>query len=376
MKKSLARLGLIFAATTMLMSANLAHADNEVTVGVPIAVTGPFVFSGVPMRNGMTLAQEQLAADNFFGDVKVKFVFDDTAGDKNQATTLVTRMSEYDKVDLILGPTSSVESFAALPVAQANSTPVLTASSADVSVIGDWIFKATATPYTIMAALADRALADLKPKKVVYVFNRDNDAYIAQKDGLKRVFDPAGVEVVAEETIVGADTDFTALATKLAATDFDTLVISTTAELSANIIIQAKMAGLSDKVRILGTPSMASAKFIEVGGAAVEGTVFVADWFVNQDSELNKRFVAEYKAKFGTPPDVFAALGYTQLMEGATAIKNAGPDYDRKSIRDAIASLTDMPTILGNGSLTISEKRTPNYGGFVLTVKEGTFQAF
>lgn len=376
MKTSFSRLALILAASTMLMSATASSADKEVKVGVPIAVTGPFVFSAVPMRNAMALAEEQLVADKFFGDLKVTFIYDDTAGDKNQATTLVTRMAEYDKVDLILGPTSSVESFAALPVAQANGTPALTSSSADVTTVGDWIFKASATPYTIMAALAERVLADLKPKKIAYVFNRDNDAYIAQKDGLKRVLEPAGVETVAEETIVGTDIDFTAIATKLASMDIDTLVIATTAELSANVIIQAKMAGLSEDVRILGTPSMASNKFLEVGGAAVEGTIFVADWFLGTDSEINKRFVTEYTARFGTPPDVFAALGYTQFMEGATAIKNAGPDYDRESIRKAIASLTDMPTILGNGSLTITEGRTPTYGGYVLTVKDGAFHGY
>ncbi|WP_205666087.1 ABC transporter substrate-binding protein [Aquabacter cavernae] len=361
------------AAAGLVLAGGLATpaAAQEVVIGVPAALTGQFAFAGVPNRNGMQIALEQVQASGELGPLKLKVLFEDTGSDKNQATTLITRFSEYDKAALILGPTSSVEAFAALPVAQKNGTPVISGASADVTPVGDWIFKATATPVTIMQALAQRALADLKPKKVAYVFNRDNDAYIAQKNGLRDAFVAAGVATVAEETIVGSDSDFTALATKLASLDIDTLVISTTAELSANIIIQAKQAGLSDKVRILGTPSMASAQFLKVGGAAVEGTIFVADYFLGGENALNKAFVEAYTKKYNTPPDVFAAIGYTQFYEAVTALKAAGATLDREAIRKGIFSIKDMPTILGDGKLTITEKRTPVYGGYVLTVKGG-----
>ena len=219
-------------------------------------------------------------------------------------------------------------------------------------------------------------LEKLKPAKVAYVFNRDNDAYISQKNGVKSVFEAKGVKTVAEETIVGGDTDFTALATKLASLDIDTLLVSTTAEVSANIIIQAKQAGLSPKVRVIGTPSMASQQFLKVGGSAVEGTIFVSDYFLESESALNKTFRANYKKQFNIEPDVFAAIGYNQLKVAAAAVKAAGPKYDRESVRSAAAGIKDLPTVLGNGKLTINDKRTPIYGGFVITVKNGAFTLY
>ncbi|MGO4677911.1 ABC transporter substrate-binding protein [Bosea sp. 2YAB26] len=349
---------------------------QEILVGVPTASTGIFSFAAVPGRNGILAAIEEVNTSGELGPIKLKAQVEDTASDKNQATTIVSRLVQNEKIAAILGPTSSVEAFAALPVAQQAKVPVFSTASADVTSVGDWVYKATATPVTIMEALAVSALDRLKPAKVAYVFNRDNDAYIAQKNGVKTLFEAKGVKTVAEETIVGGDTDFTALATKLASLDIDTLLVSTTAEVSANIIIQAKQAGLSPKVRIIGTPSMASQQFLKVGGAAVEGTIFVADYFLESDSPQNKIFRENYKKQFNIEPDVFAAIGYNQLKVTAAAIKESAPKYDRESIRAAAAKIADLPTILGNGKLTITEKRTPEYGGFVITVKDGAFKLY
>ena len=127
---------------------------QEVLIGVPTATTGIFSFSAVPGRNGMLTALEEVNSSGELGPIKLKLQIEDTASDKNQATTIVSRFVQNDKIVAILGPTSSVEAFAALPVAQQAKVPVLSTASADVTSVGDWVFKVTATPVTIMDALA------------------------------------------------------------------------------------------------------------------------------------------------------------------------------------------------------------------------------
>lgn len=346
---------------------------QEVTIGVPAAATGIFSFAGVPGNNGIKAALENINASGELGKVKLKLLFEDTASDKNQATTVVSRFASNKDVALILGPTSSVESFAALPVAQQNRVPVLTTALGDVQSVGDWIFKSSATPVDIMRSLAVSSLERIKPQRVAYVFNRDNDAYIAQKNAVKAVYERAGVTTVAEETIVGGDADFTALATKLTNLNIDTLLISTTAEVSANIIIQARQAGLSPKIRILGSSAMGSQQFIKVGGKAVEGVIFASDYFLGNEHPANKAFVDTYKRLFKVEPDVFAFFGYNQLVIAAAAIKAAGPTYNRDAIRTALAAVKDLPSITRNGAVTITPQRTPAYEGFVITVRNGDF---
>ncbi len=101
--------------------------------------------------------------------------------------------------------------------------------------------------------------------------------------------------------------------------------------------------------------------------------IFTSDYFIGNPSKLNQEFVSAYKKKFGIEPDNFAAIGYTVFKTAAAAIKSAGPDYSPESIRKGLAGIKNLPTILGNGSLTQTTARTPAYDGVVLTVRDGKF---
>lgn len=344
---------------------------RDVVIGVPVASSGIFAFANLPARNGIELAAEEVEKSGELGDVKLKLLIEDTASDKNQAVNLVSRFIKVNKAVLLLGPTSTVEAQAYLPIAQSSKIPALSQASGNVAVIGDWIFKATSSPTKIVESLANRYIKDYQPKRAAYIFNRDNESYLQQKDGIKTPFEKANVKTVLEETIVGTDTDFSAIVTKVIAQDIDTLVISTTGEVTANIIIQAKQAGLPASVRIVATPSAATHQFVKVGGTAVEGVIFTSDYYVGNKTELNKQFVAAYKQKYGIEPDTYAAMGYSVLKTTAGVIKNAGPDYSPESIRKAITQIKDFPTVLGNGKLTQTPTRTPEYEGVVLTIRKG-----
>ncbi|SHH17072.1 ABC transporter substrate-binding protein [Pollutimonas bauzanensis] len=363
-------ISLISLAALAASALATAHA-HEVVVGVPVSSSGIFAFANLPARNGIELAAEEVARSGELGDATLKLLIEDTASDKNQAVNLVHRFINTNNAVLILGPTSTVEAQAYLPIAQSRKIPALTQASGDVAPIGEWIFKANAAPAKIVESLALRYARDYQPKRAAYIFNRDNESYLQQKDGIKRPLEQAGVKTVIEETIVGSDTDFSAIVTKVVARDIDTLVVSTTGEATANIVIQARQAGLPSTVRIVATPSAASHQFVKVGGPAVEGVIFTSDYFIGNQSELNQKFVAAYKKKYGIEPDTFAAIGYSNLKTAAAAVKNAGPDYSPESIRRALAGIRDLPTVLGNGILTQTASRTPIYDGVVLTIRDG-----
>ena len=374
MKHRLHTLLSVTALSAFALAAGAPAAAQEVTVGVAAASSGIFAFANLPARTGIILAAEEIERSGELGPVKIKLLVEDTSSDKNQSINIVSKFINTSKVSLILGATSTVEAQAYLPVAQQASIPVLTQASGNVAPIGNWIFKATAAPTKIVEGLALRYAKEYQPKRAAYIFNRDNESYLQQKDGIKTPLEANGVKTLLEETIVGADTDFSAIVTKIVAQDIDTLVISTVGETTANIIIQAKQAGLPNSVRILATPSAGTHQFIKVGGKAVEGVLFASDYFIGNTSPLNQAFIKAYKEKFGIEPDTFAATGYTVFKTAAQAIKNAGPDYSPEAIRKGLAGIKDLPTVLGHGLITQTESRTPVYDGIVLTVRNGRFE--
>jgi len=358
----------VIAAGMMAASASA----QEVRIGIPAALTGAYAFVGVPITNGIVLALEEAQASGGLGRVKLKWTVEDDASDKGQAITLVSRYATRDNAHLVLGPTSSIEAAAAAPVANDLQIPLLSpALSEVVTRAGRWSFKVTSAPTMVMGSLASYAVDKQKIKNAALIFTRDNEGYISQKNTIKAAFAASGVKVISEESVVGSDTDFLALVTKIIALKPEAVFIASPPELAANIILQAKQNGLPAATKLLGVSTMSSPQFAKIGGSAVDGTVFVADYFVGNPSEANKKFVQAYTRKHGTAPDNWAAVGFTLGQMAVLAVKNAGPNPDRMKIRDALEATKNMPVILGNGSLNLDQNRNPFYGAAVLSVRQG-----
>lgn len=356
-----------------LAAVTFAAQAQEQVIGIPMAVTGPYAFVGVPVRNGIVMGLEEADAAGRLGGTKLKLVLEDTASDKAQAISLTNRMAVRDKVLIMIGPTSSIEATAAAPVANDLQMPMFSSAvSPDVTKAGKWSFKVTASPAVIMTALGEYVLAKMKPKTAVMVFIRDNDGFIGQKNSLRDALKAGGVSILSEESVTSGDADFTALATKLVAAKADVIYLSMGAEAGAALIIQTKQSGLAPTTRFIAPPGMASQQFMKVGGSAVEGVTMVADYFAG-GGELNQRFVANYEKRYGTKPDNWAAVGYSMGLIAANAIRTASPNPDRARVRDALEKTKDFPMLLGNGKWTLDANRNPYYGAAVITVKGGVF---
>jgi branched-chain amino acid transport system substrate-binding protein len=358
-----------------LAAAGAARAQPaELPVGVFNATTGVFAFGGVPIQNGARLALEEANRQGLPGGAKIRIIEADTAGDKGQTINLVNQFARRDKALLLLGPTTTLEATAGAPVANDLQIPMVsTASSVEVLASGPWGFKIGARAPDVMGFLGKYAMDKLAVRRVTFVFDQANEGYIAQKNALRDAMKAAGAVVVSEEGIQSSDSNFLALATKLAAQETDAIFIAAPGELSGNFFLQVRQAGVAPKVRFLGPPTLASQGFIKAGGKAVEGTYVIADYSAGNPSPLNTAFIAAYKAKYGSAPDNWAAMGYSAGLIGVQAIRNAGPNPDRAKVRAELAKLTKVPVVIGTGSWGLDADRNPSYGGAMLVVKDGAF---
>ena len=351
-----------------------AQAD-EINISAELALTGPYAFAGAPSRDGLTIALEEINAKGIAGNHTIKLTIEDTASDKQQGITLINQFARQEKVVLVLGPSSSLEGVAVAPIANSLKVPLLTTTALadDIIKSGEWAFRTPASAAGTIGEVAKYATQKLGVKTAVLVFVRDNDGAIAQKNVARDALKERGAEIVSEESVLSADTDFMAVVTKLTTQKIDAIFLACPSELSANFIIQARQAGIDPKTQFIGTPAMGSSRFIQVGGKAVEGATFAADYFPANDSPQNKGFVQAFNAKYKRDPDALAALGYTSLYVAAAAIKQAGASPTREKVRAALAGIKDLPVVLGNGKFSFDANRAPDYGALVLTVKNGQF---
>jgi branched-chain amino acid transport system substrate-binding protein len=366
---------LLGGVALMSLGAAAASSADEIKLGVMNALTGAYAFGGVPIQNGMNLAIARANEAGTLGATKIETVEADSAGDKGQTITLVSKFAQSDNVLMIIGPTTSLEATAGAPVANELKVPMFViGSSKAILAAGPYSMKVQSVGADIMGHLAKYAATKLGVKRVALVFDRANDGFVGQKDAFKKLLMEAGVQIVSEEGILSSDTDFLALATKLAGEKIDAFFVAAPAEVGSNVLLQARQGGVPPEVLFLGPSTFASESFITTAGAASEGAYIVSDYFVGDKGEANQKFVKAYTAKYKVGPDNWAAMGFALATLAIQAIKDAGPNPTREKVKDAMNALRDQPTIIGDHTWTMDDGRNPHYGAALLTVKNGKFE--
>ena len=368
---SLRRAGIALASTFALAS---IHAQ-EVTVVSVQAMTVPVAFAGAPYQNAIRMAFEEAAAKGTLGGVKVKLIEADNGSDKGQAINLANQAIDRDKAVLVLGFTSSVDSMAVSPIFNDKKTPLISLGTADAIVAaGPWSYKVQQGAADISPLIAQYALDKMKVRKVVTITDRSNAGFVDFRKYFAEAFVAGGGTVVAEETVVTADTNFLPLATKLKGMEFDAIYLATLGEQGGNVMVQLRQAGLADKVRVIGSLGVASVRYLEVGGKAVEGTISTSEFVPGMDRAQNKAFEAAYLARYKVAPDSWAATGYASAQIALAALKAAGPNPDREKVRNALSKLKDVPVVVGGG-LWNHVERKPKYGAVIIAGRDGKYVA-
>jgi branched-chain amino acid transport system substrate-binding protein len=183
------------------------------------------------------------------------------------------------------------------------------------------------------------------------------------------------VNVLPDESVLMGDSDFTALATKIAYLNPDAVFMALSDAGTANLIMQSKQAGAKPTTVFVGTTGPASPNFLKIGGRAVESSYMVSDAFPEARSDpLSKNFVATYQKKYNEPWNQWAAIGYTIVRIIANGISTAKPPLTRESLNNAIVATKNLPTLLGNTPFGFDQDREPTFSPIVLTIKDQKFQ--
>mgnify|MGYP003396396953 CR=1 FL=1 len=107
----------LIAMALTLAAATLAHAD--VNVGVTLSATGPAASLGIPEKNTIALMPQTI------GGQKINYIVLDDASDTTQAVSNTRKLITENKVDIVLGSTTTPNSLAMIDVVAENQTPMI-----------------------------------------------------------------------------------------------------------------------------------------------------------------------------------------------------------------------------------------------------------
>ena len=106
----------LLAGAAALLAAPGAWAQEPVRVGAFLSVTGPAAFLGDPELKTLELYVERINAAGGVLGRKLQLVSYDDAGDAEKARTFAKRLLEQDKVDLIVGGSTTGTTMAVVPM--------------------------------------------------------------------------------------------------------------------------------------------------------------------------------------------------------------------------------------------------------------------
>lgn len=336
---------MIVRALLAVLSLTLAfasHAQQPIRIGAFLSVTGGAAFLGDPEQKTLELYVEKLNAAGGVLGRKLELVAYDSAGDAEKARGYVKRLIEQDKVDVIVGGSTTGETMAAVPLVEAAGVPFISLAGAVVIIepVKKWVFK---TPHTDRMA-CEKIFVDMKARGVT------NIALISGAGGFDRsmraeclkVAPKHGVKVLADETYGANDTDMTAQLSKIKATPGVQAVLNAGFGQGPAIVTKNyRQLGIS--VPLYQSHGVASKQYVKLSGDAAEGVrlpaaaLLVAETL--PDADPQKKVVVEYKrayeSRFKQEVSTFGGHAYDGLMLAVEAIKRAGTT-DKAKVRDAI----------------------------------------
>jgi branched-chain amino acid transport system substrate-binding protein len=353
-------------------AAKFAAESNTIKIGFLGALTGDVAMFGKPTLDGMMLAADEINAAGGINGKKIEIVEADNRGDKQEGASVTQKFISRDNVVAIVGdPTTGITKVAA-PLAQKAQVVLLSAGATGPGVVenGDFIFRDTLLDSVAIPACIDFFAKDLGYKKVAVITSDNNDYSVGFSQTFRDAAKDKGILIVADEKVKDGDKDFSAQITNIKAKKPDVIFFSGYYTEGALIMREARKQGL--KANMFGGDGLFSPKFIELGGAAVEGSMSALGFSPEQATPVTQKFIESYKKAFkGAVPGLFEAQGYDAILLLADAMKRAN-SADPKVFKNEIARTKNFEGV--SGTITIRANREPIKTPLaLLAVKDGKF---
>ncbi len=355
-------------------------AQEPIKIGSFLSVTGPASFLGDPELKTLEMYIERVNAAGGVLGRKLQLVSYDDAGDAEKARTFATRLIEQDKVDVIVGGSTTGTTMAAVPLAEKAGMPFVSLAGAVVIIepVKKWVFK---TPHTDRMA-CEKIFVDMQGRKLskLALISGSGGFDKSMRAECLKVAPNYKIDIVADETYGAGDTDMSAQLTKIKNTAGVQAVLNPGFGQGPAIVTKNfKQLGIS--VPLYQSHGVASKEFIKLAGDAAEGVRLPASALLVAealpDTDAQKKVLVSYKKsyedKFKSDVSTFGGHAYDGLMLAVEAMKKAG-STEKGKVRDAIEATKGYMGTAGVVNMSATDHMGLDLTAFrMLEVKGGTW---
>jgi len=293
-------------------------------VGLINHLTGDAAAYGQSMKKGTELALDVINGAGGIGGTKVEVIFEDDRLNAADAQTAFLKLTQSDKVPVIMGSSSSSISLSLCPKAQENKIVQISSVSTAPSLkdCGKYFFSAMASDDAQGPGWVE--VANYLKATEVAVMYLNNDYGIGVKDSFVNAYTAKGGKVlIAQPFEVGAK-DFRTEILKVKATNPKVVFIVDHVAEGSIVIKQAKELGMD--VQWVTDVSMVAKEVVDLAGTATEGVMGLRAG--STQTKEYKDFEAAFQKKFSEAPTIWSDFAYDTMMLVSKAIDKGGCNSD------------------------------------------------
>ena len=330
---------LAIAGAVTMAFAGAASAGDTVKIGLVNTMTTPSAVVGRDVVDAANLAIAHVGGT--IGGKKIELIVEDDAAKPELGRQKIEKLIKQDNVDVLAG---------------INWSNVLLASRKPIVDSGKIFISTNAGPAEMAGKLCAENMFFMRGQNDMAPMGLGN---LLNQRGIKKIYAMApnyaagrdmvsGMERTFKGEVVGRDftkwgddpqLDFSAELAKVKASGADAVFSFYPGRTSAAFARQYDQSGLAPTTKLysvftldqLALPSLQEAALKNILGSVV------TDWYApDADNPENKRFVADFKEKYGRYPSDYAAAGYDLIPRLKAAIEQAGGTSDTAKLRAAL----------------------------------------
>ncbi|WP_414853132.1 substrate-binding domain-containing protein [Brevibacillus sp. IT-7CA2] len=317
---------------------------NTIKVGVLASLTGPLESYGKQTARGFELGLDYATeGKREIAGKKIEFVVEDTETKPDVAVQKATKLLETDKVDFLVGSSSSGDTLAVLPLAEEYKKIMVVEPAVADSITGkNWnkyIFRTGRN--SSQDAVAGAAAIASKGTKIATM--AQDSAYGREGiEAFKTAAEKLGAVIIEEQYVDTNTTDFTANIQKIISAKPEYVFITWAGSNSPWKQLQDMQVQQKGIKVSTGAPDIAALKTMEAM-IGMEG--FSVYYHSLPKTKMNDWLIDEHKKRFnGEIPDLFTAGGMTAAVAIVEALKKTNADTDSEKLIAAMEGMTfDTP---------------------------------
>lgn len=346
--------------------------DNEIVLGSIVDLSGTQASIGSTMRDGMTLALEEINEAGGISGRKIKLVLEDSGYDPKKGVLAAQKLVLQNKVFALIGTLGSAVHLATQNIAMERGVPLLFPIVAtDASYLPHSPLK-----FALLGAGEDAmrsAVAYMykQGKRNFAIFYQDDEKGLTDLRSAEEQLKVYGLSLVEKASHKRGDINYSSQVAKLKAAKPDVVLLGTIPREVGVFAVEAKAQDWKFDGITTNGPSRVA---IEVGGAAVEG-IYGAVSVALEAQEITPAYTAllqKYKARFDRDLRDGVNVGYTAMMLFAEGAKNAGKDLTPQTLAKGLEQVRDFKTVFDMVPITYSsDYHGPPKSVFIIQVQKG-----